>query len=330
VCWQTPVTDATARDFAKRVHKLFCDEPGQPAKAFQIVCNEMSGALSEARPCLLHAGGGGPSSILMWNGEEVVEVAEELLRSPQFLQPAASDLEQHAGALPDRSSQESGVVAGMHDSGHEEEEEEEDVYKNWRPPQKATDFAAHAGQAEKAALKRLKFNLLLRDGREIGSSHGLDGKGYLTPDALHALGIGNYTHLWRKTERRQRRPGKVVEEARKMLSSPTATASSREQVRLARGDLEEALFYRQLDLMAHRFQPPYTPRWYEHREALLKRGKKEIVDEYLRDWDDRERLRLGESVGVQRRRELESACPKHLFELDMRYETMLELDELLL
>ena len=115
-----------------------------------------------------------------------------------------------------------------------------------------------------------------------------------------------------------------------MLSSPTATASSREQVRLARGDLEEALFYRQLDLMAHRFQPAYTPRWYEHKEALLKRGKKEILDEYLRDWDDRERLRLGESVGVQRRRELESACPKHLFELDMRYETMLELDELLL
>jgi len=73
-----------------------------------------------------------------------------------------------------------------------------------------------------------------------------------------------------------------------------------------------------LDLLAHRFQPPYTPRWYEHKEALLKRDKREILDEYLCDWEDRRRLRLGESAGVQGRRDLETAFPKHLFELELR------------
>lgn len=127
------------------MHRLFCDEPGQPAKALQIVRNasEISGALSEALPCLLQVGDGEPSSILAWNGKEVVEVVEELVRWSQF-QPAAWGLERHAGELPDRSSQESGVVAGTHDHG---QEEEEDVYRNWHPPMRVTDFAAHAATA---------------------------------------------------------------------------------------------------------------------------------------------------------------------------------------
>ena len=48
-----------------------------------------------------------------------------------------------------------------------------------------------------------------------------------------------------------------------------------------------------------------------------------------RDWEDRERMRRHEAVGSERRRELDGDCKGHLKALDMRYETMLELDNLL-
>ena len=81
--------------------------------------------------------------------------------------------------------------------------------------------------------------------------------------------------------------------------------------------------------MAFRFQPPYTPQWHEHKARLLARGKAEIVKEYERDWEDRERMRRREAVEGARRLELNSACKGHLKELDMRYQTMCDLDDLL-
>jgi hypothetical protein len=141
----------------------------------------------------------------MWNGEEVVEIAWDLAHSPHFLQPTAP-LERHDGAGQDSDSFED---LGRRQTAEEDEEDEEDVYKNWRPPNKDTDFAAHAGQAEKKVLQRLNFDLRLNGrAREIGSGnppHGLDAKGYLTQDTLRHLGIGNYTRLWRRS-------GTVVEE----------------------------------------------------------------------------------------------------------------------
>ena len=118
----------------------------------------------------------------------------------------------------------------------------------------------------------------------------------------------------------------VVEKAEEMLRGPKASTGARGKVRQARGDLEEAVFYRQLDIMAFRFQPWYTPQWFEHKKRLLARGKQAIVEEYKRDWEDRRRL---QAVDGARRRELESACQGHVKELDMRYNTMYELDRLL-
>jgi hypothetical protein len=98
------------------------------------------------------------------------------------------------------------------------DDDEEDVflYKNWRPSKQDMDFAAHAGQAEKAVLQKLGFNLMLKR-QEIGGSLGLDAKGFLTPDALGAMGIGNYTRLWRQS-------GNVVEVARKMVRRKKCSA----------------------------------------------------------------------------------------------------------
>jgi hypothetical protein len=252
VCWQSPVTDRTARDFATRFYELSCRDSGQYAKAFETACNEMSGALLEARPCLLQTGSGQPErpGVQIWNGTELVPIADELLHSPHFLQPTAPPLELPGGAGLDSAPLESYVSRSTAEA--EDYDDEEDVYKNWRPPKQDTDFAAHAGQAEKAVLQKLGFNLLLSgkeigvlNGKEIGGSHGLDAQGFLTPDALRAIGIGNYTRLWRKS-------GKAVEEARKMLLHEKCSAAAREQVRLARNDLERSIFYRQLDVMAYR------------------------------------------------------------------------------
>ena len=209
------------------------------------------------------------------------------------------------------------------DTGHIRQGQESDEdSRNWRPPNKDTDFAAHAGQAEKSVLHRLNFNLLL-NGKEIGGSHGLDRKGFLTQEALQAIGIGNYARLWRTS-------GKVVEEARKMLRREKSSAAAREQVRLARSDLELSIFYRQLDIMAFRFKPQHTPRWYAHKAALLRRGKEDILNEHRRDCEDRERLRLGQTVADTRKQELASACNSHLYQIDMRDETMQGLQGLLL
>jgi hypothetical protein len=90
------------------------------------------------------------------------------------------------------------------------DDDKEDVYKNWRPQKQDTDFAAHAGQAEKEVQEKLGFNLL--NSKEIRGSHGLEAKGFLTPDALRVIGIGNYTRLCRRS-------GKVVEEAQDAATS---------------------------------------------------------------------------------------------------------------
>ena len=58
--------------------------------------------------------------------------------------------------------------------------------------------------------------------------------------------------------------------------------------------------------------------------------REDIINEYRRDTGDRERMRRGEAVASQRKQELESACRRHLDKLDMRYETMIVLQGLLL
>ena len=257
-----------------------------------------------------------------WNGEEVEPIPEELLDSPDFLQPVMPPSEQHG---PFESYEARQMAAGDED---EDDDDEEDVYKNWRPPNKDTDFAAHAGQAEHKVLQQLNFNMIL-DGKEISvSGHGLDHKGFLTPKALRAVAVhGSYTDLWRRC-------GGVKTEAEKMLRSEGHSRAAREKVRLARNDLELSIFYRQLDVMAYRFQPRNTwaekRAWLKHKQDLLALGKTVILAEHRRDCHDRERIRNGHTVDVARKKELVSACSSHLMQLDLRLEAMQELHTLLL
>ena len=115
-----------------------------------------------------------------------------------------------------------------------------------------------------------------------------------------------------------------------MLRREQHSADAREQVRLACNDLELSIFYRQLDVMAFRVHPQHTPRWYAHKTGLLKKGKEHILTEYRRDCKDRECLHRGQAVANARQQELASACESHVYQLAMRYETMLELQSLLL
>ena len=78
------------------------------------------------------------------------------------------------------------------------------------------------------------------------------------------------------------------------------------------------------------FRVQHTPRWYAHKTDLLKKGKEHILNEYRRDCKDRERVRLGQTVANTRQQELASACDSHLYQIDMRDETMQGLQGLLL
>ena len=179
------------------------------------------------------------------------------------------------------------------DTGHIRQGQDSDT-RNWRRPKDETDFAALAGQAEKEVLRALEFNLLL-DGREIGDSHGLNGRGFLTKPALSALGIDDYSDLWGES-------GKVVKASELLLSKAHSTAA-RDQVRKAQCELEQAVYFRQLDVMAHRFNtfgmPDGKDALQKHKETLLVNSKEnEILEKYCCDFRDRERIRQGKMADI--------------------------------
>ena len=185
--------------------------------------------------------------------------------------------------------------------------------RNWLDPEKPTDFAQHAGQAEKAALQELGFNLDLKGkkiGEEIGGGlrHGLTPRGFLTRDALIALGVTTlqYSDLFGAV-------GNVATTAIQLLQSKDAS-DRRLRVRRAREHLERAVYYRQLDVMAYRFnrQPavqdqittlskvapwPSDTRdiWKKYwkkevfekiKEALHTKDREEILEQYRQDCVD--------------------------------------------
>jgi GTPase SAR1 family protein len=339
VCWQTPVRGQTSRKFAFRFYEKSFKTPGQYKEHFHDVCDEMSGELCEKtegapdgqRPCLLLASSGQEeqSGVKMWwwNGEEVEAIPEELLHSPDLLQPVMPPAQQHGGAghasAPFESYEARQTAAGEED---EEDDDEEDVYKNWRPPNKDTDFAARAGQAEKEVLQRLEFNLLL-DGREIGDfMHGLDGRCFLTKSALSALGIDDYSDLWGES-------GKVVEKASKLLLSKAHSTAARDQVRKALCELEQAVYFRQLNVMAHRFnkfgRSDGKKDLQTHKETLLVNSKEnEILEKYCGDRLDRERIRQGKAAEISCEQPAETVAVHVAIEpaakpMDVKYCTLL-------
>jgi hypothetical protein len=179
--------------------------------------------------------------------------------------------------------------------------------RNWIPPEKNTDFARYAGQSEKAALRALPFNLVLRDketkvqkeiGEEIGGTggprHGLTPEGFLTPDALETLGVRGYSDLWGQS-------GEVVTKAQELLKG-AARASAKtghdshsikasNHVRHARDQLKEAVYYRQLDVMTYRFRRSVIHNAKEAekqiKEVMLRKyTKMDILEEYRKDCED--------------------------------------------
>jgi len=125
--------------------------------------------------------------------------------------------------------------------------------------------------------------------------HGLDGRGFLTEDALRALDIHSYLDLWGKN-------GKVVEKARELLLSKAHSTAARDQVRKAHCELEQAVYFRQLDVMNYRFstrgQYDGKTRRQIYKEALLTRSKEEILKEYDGDCRDRMLIRDGKLAEI--------------------------------
>ncbi len=142
------------------------------------------------------------------------------------------------------------------------------------------------------------------------SLHGLTGGGYFTEDALRALDIDNYSDLWGES-------GKVVEKARELLLSEAHSTTAHAQVRKAYCELEQAVYFRQLDIMAHRLnatgkeelligtkaaeqnQGKHKERiLQEHKETLLSSKKNEILEKYCGDRRDRELIRDGKTAQI--------------------------------
>jgi hypothetical protein len=142
------------------------------------------------------------------------------------------------------------------DTGHIYQGQESDSgTRGWEPPKFETDFAKCAGLVEKEVLRTLNFSLLL-EGQEIGGEnrHGLTEQGFLTPDALKALGVhtNKYLDLWGNPHSRGKY-GEVVTKAIKLLLDNWHSTEARHQVLCARDLLEWAVYYRQLDVMTWRF-----------------------------------------------------------------------------
>jgi len=182
-----------------------------------------------------------------------------------------------------------------HDS--EDDDEKEVIWKNWKSPKDECDFAAHAGRSEKEVLRVLNFNLML-NGNEIGHKldsncppNGLYENGILTPDALKTIHGGvpsSFTSLWRRS-------GKVCQKASDVLRN--SSPETRNQVRRAIQALKMSVFYRQLGILAFRYERRPTR---ESKLNLLSRGMEEIMDEFHRDCSDRKKISHGQVLESKR------------------------------
>jgi hypothetical protein len=128
VCWQTTVRDSTAREFARRFYdkvNLSVRAPGQHAKAFEMVCVEMSDVLSNEWPCLLQASSGQEQSgvKMRWNGE-VVEAIEPTEEQVEELS-AAEQVQEEPVPIEDPAEDAAGEGAGEQESSEWETTEEE-------------------------------------------------------------------------------------------------------------------------------------------------------------------------------------------------------------
>jgi hypothetical protein len=134
---------------------------------------------------------------------------------------------------------------------------------------------------------------------------GLNGWGLLTQDALSVLGVNDYLEL-----KVVENSGRVVKKASELLLLAAHSKEARDQVRKAHCELEQAVYFRQLDVMNHRFSTTglgdgKTQRQ-KYKKALLTRSKDEILKEYDGDCRDRMLIREGKLAEIPREQQAPS------------------------
>jgi hypothetical protein len=131
-----------------------------------------------------------------------------------------------------------------------------------------------------------------------------------------------------------------VEKASELLLSKAHSTAARDQVRKAHCELEQAVCFRQLDVMAWRFNAAgmdvKKTRETHKKHLLEKLTKEEILKKYLDDYDDRQRIREGETAKIPWEQQAEAEAVQvaitpvaepyaaDRYDMDVKYCTLLE------
>jgi hypothetical protein len=187
VCWRSEVNDETAIEFAKHFYTALTQDSTNYRRAFKM-------AWAFIR-----------SPHLCWLSKDKDIVADD-------------DDE-------DDSPDEDIVPSGNEDMGDE-------IKRNWREPgvladgtrvDAATDYAAHAGQAERKCMELLGFPMTLPGKSEpIKVGEGIYSNGFINdPDVLKMWGVASYTSgVWGFDKSPIRLENKAIEKARLVMRSP--------------------------------------------------------------------------------------------------------------
>ncbi|EKX48189.1 hypothetical protein GUITHDRAFT_106084 [Guillardia theta CCMP2712] len=327
VCWHGIVRQSVSRKFSLRFYELLSEDHGNYWLAFMTVCNEMAQDLRNFQPCMLHLYGKGTerkNRCNAWRDGRMVDVVEPEENEEDFRMPLDSSVSEESW------------------SAEEEEQEQDDPDKNWRVPRARDDFAALAGQSELRALRCLAFKLRMPDGSAVESSE-VDKNGFITQRGLRAIGVDSYTQLWRRS-------GKIVKKAKSELRASNrrqfdtcpvckemqtcgAAEQVMEKVDQARHEIENSIYYRQMDLLAHRRKMELTGtatsrQFGNYKKTLLTTPRRDIISMWHRDLAERNETEIGRGTRLSAagRAKLSSACQSHLFQMDIRQETLSELE----
>jgi Leucine-rich repeat (LRR) protein/GTPase SAR1 family protein len=125
----------------------------------------------------------------------------------------------------------------------QDSDDDGDIFRNWRPPKYQEDYGALAGQAERACLELLGFQMTLPgDTSPICVGKGIEPNGFIKDSRVFAMwGVRNYTSdVWGSTK-------KAVGEAKKLMSS----RAGKSKVSEAMKKLKEVEDYRKKDMKKH-------------------------------------------------------------------------------
>jgi hypothetical protein len=218
VCWRSKVLDNTATNFALQFYKSL-KEQGQQRNyklAFQHAVARMDLGGGAARHGMKHLAAGAVDYVCLLSddGDEFPDTG--FIRADDRRGSTCSTGEN----IPDPN--ESGGYEGQDDEST----------RNWREPDiladgtrvdRDTDYAAHAGQAERKCMELLGFPMTLPGKSEpIKVGEGIDSNGFIkNPDVLKMSGVCSYTSgVWGFDKSPIRRENKAIEKGRLVMRSP--------------------------------------------------------------------------------------------------------------